>query len=182
MQRCDHIFSRPINNAIVYYQHQSSVAQTVGKPGKYWYTQMGAWEVQNSSTTINSTTTRDGVLVDQALRQVSTVWPNCWNSQDCDPPKVWFGPALYNDQDQAGSSNGVVASFDLFLEEQGNVSLSLAPFNALQAKPAAGGLNAQPPGTVTLCTNGTWVVGSKIGSEGLNLTVGAWHKVSVGRS
>ena len=150
------------------YGPQTFDTEVVGKPGKYWYTQMGAWEVHNKTT---AGAASDG----KVLRQVSTVWPNCWNSQDCDPPKAWFGPAMFNDQHV---DNGVVANFDVLLEESGNISLSLAPFNALQAKRPVG---SQPPGTVTLCTNGTWVVGSTSGT-GLNLTAGHWQHVAIGRS
>ena len=108
------------------------------------------------------------------LRQVSTIWPNCWNSQDCDPPKTWFGPAMFNDK----ADNGVMAEFNLLLEETGNISLSLAAFSTLQAKRPAN--ETQLPATVTLCTNGTWLLGSKVGS-GVNLTVGQWQRVAVGR-
>ena len=95
------------------------------------------------------------------LRQVATVWPNCWNSQDCDPPKVWFDPAMFND------GYGAAVSLDVLLgEADSNVTRSLAPFNSFDAAHTA----AAAAASITLCTNGTWVVGSARGT-GIGLRV-----------
>ena len=56
-------------------------------PGRFWYTQMGAFEVLPARASGAAS-----VAQDLALTQTATVWPNCWNSNDCDPPKVlWSG-------------------------------------------------------------------------------------------
>jgi len=132
--------------------------ETNDKPGKYWYTQMGAFEIQPSST-------GDG----NELRQMSTVWPNCWNSHDCDPPKVWFGPEQFNDK------NGMSVSMDILLKDSGNITFSLAPYNAQQAAQKAAA-------SVTLCTNGTWSVGTQTSDKGLSLPVGKYTRIQLVRS
>ena len=55
-------------------------------------------------------------------------------------------------------------------QDHGNISLALAPFGQRSAAT-----------TVTLCTNGSWVVGSASGA-GLDLQVGKWQKVQVSRA
>ena len=58
-------------------------------PGRLWYTQMGAWEVHEEHGRVAAVAT--AAAPGRELRQVATVWPNCWASQDCDPPKAWCG-------------------------------------------------------------------------------------------
>ena len=64
---------------------------------------MGAFEIQPLSLipiteeveTAETTSVQEGVSkadeTNYALTQTATVWPNCWNSNDCDPPKVCGG-------------------------------------------------------------------------------------------
>lgn len=51
-------------------------------PPKYWYTQMGAWEVRNDPYN-----TKHG----KVMRQMSPVWPACWG-YSCNGPTAFFGP------------------------------------------------------------------------------------------
>ena len=76
---------------------------------------------------------------------------------------------MWNDQ------HGVSVALDVRLEESGNISLALTQFDETPSS-AAAAMNA----SVTLCTNGTWVIGSTVGS-GLNLTVGSWQRVELSR-
>ena len=82
--------------------HQSFDDEQLNKPGKLWYAQMGAWEVQDvarprsvSSDWLDLATaaTIPGEELESGreLRQMATTWPNCWASQSCSPPKTWFG-------------------------------------------------------------------------------------------
>ena len=120
---------------------------------------MGAFEIHASE---------DGS--GKEMRQVSTNWPNCWNSADCDPPKVWFGPEQWNDD------FGLSATVNVKLADSGNITLSLAPYITYA------NLDALEAASVTLCTNGSWRVGSTSLRSGLNLTTGQWQQVQLTRS
>ena len=83
--------------------HQSFDDEQVDKPGNLWYTQMGAWEVQDVARSRPRSDSSDWPVATAAtipgeerasgreLRQMATTWPNCWASQSCSPPKTWFG-------------------------------------------------------------------------------------------
>ena len=198
--------------------------EVVSKPGRYFYTQMGAWEVQPAmlqqslknnakqsvdpafepyaDSNLGTTASLNGESAGSAahghvLRQMATVWPNCWNSQDCDPPKTWFGPAMFNDADAdtkhdatstaAAAGGGVNAadttpglkagasfSMDVLLQDDGNISFALAPFGA--------SASAMANASITLCTNGSWSVGSASGTDLAGFDAGKSVRVEVGRA
>ena len=49
-------------------------------PPKFWYDQMGAWEIASEAHGSNN----------QVMRQVSPVWPACWG-YSCTGPTTFFG-------------------------------------------------------------------------------------------
>ena len=65
---------------------QSFDVEAVHSPPKYWYDQMGAWEVAHAAR-------GHGISVDddnQVMRQVVPVWPACWG-YSCSGPTTYFG-------------------------------------------------------------------------------------------
>ena len=78
---------------------------------------MGAFEIQPLSLipiteeveTAETTSVQEGVSkadeTNYALTQTATVWPNCWNSNDCDPPKVCGGWYIVFSQVNRWNSN-----------------------------------------------------------------------------
>lgn len=72
------------------------------KPGRYWFDQMGAWEVQT------------GENKNRVMRQVATVWPQCWG-YSCSGPKTHFGPAALSHS---------TVSLDVKMEDEGEWTLN----------------------------------------------------------
>lgn len=84
---------------------QSFDDEDLAQPGKYWYDQMGAFQIADAS----------GGRSGRVLKQVSPVWPACWG-YSCDGPTTYFGPR------QALTGN--VVSIDANLSEEGGISIS----------------------------------------------------------
>jgi hypothetical protein len=64
---------------------QNFEEETVSKPPRLWYDQMGAFEVQKSPY-------NDAHVHGKVMRQVVPVWPQCWG-YSCTGPSTYFGPS-----------------------------------------------------------------------------------------
>jgi galactosylceramidase len=84
---------------------QSFDDESISAPPKYWYDQMGAWEIVKSNTSARG----------QVMRQVVPVWPACWG-YSCTGPTTYFGPSSFN------SSTRI--SFDLLLEDHAAITIA----------------------------------------------------------
>lgn len=122
--------------------HQSFDNETVSVAPAYWYDQMGAWEVQESSKGGLKCNPKaqppescpGGALCPDTgicpggrlMRQVSAVWPACWHSfagnasgEGCGPPLTFFGPSSFN------ASGGAAIEVDVKLEAEGAWTLEI---------------------------------------------------------
>ena len=81
---------------------------------------------------------------------------------------------MFNDS----PGGGATVSLDIALFDHGNITLSLAAFDENKGDSTLQLLRAA---SVTLCTNGTWRVGTAAHGVGLNVTVGRTQRVRVTR-
>jgi hypothetical protein len=79
--------------------------EKVSAPPAIWYDQMGAFEVQKSTTAGRG----------NVMRQVVPVWPACWG-YSCSGPTTYFGPSSF--------TSGTSISFDLNLEDHAKFSIA----------------------------------------------------------
>eukprot|EP00039_Didymoeca_costata_P031305 m.34107 g.34107 ORF g.34107 m.34107 type:complete len:723 (+) comp8671_c0_seq2:162-2330(+) len=80
--------------------------ETLYSPPKYWYDQMGAWEIHTAPAGGSG----------QVMRQMVPVWPACWG-YSCTGPTTYFGPSDY----LQGTLN---ISFAVYLEDDAKISLN----------------------------------------------------------
>ena len=126
--------------------------ESVGAPPRYWYTQMGAFEVQPSP---------DGDAArGHVMRQVSPVWPVEWQPS-LEGPTSFFGPSDFGADLQV--------SLDVRLEDHGSLSL------AFEGK----GKAASDFQTATVNTDGSWSLGLLHRGSGLDFAPNTWHTLTV---
>ena len=65
---------------------QTFDAEVLHSPPRYWYDQMGAWEVAAATRQGSA----QGQGHNQVMRQVTPVWPDCWD-YSCAGPTTFFG-------------------------------------------------------------------------------------------
>jgi len=73
-------------------------SSAISSPPKYFYDQMGAWEIQKSTTPSRG----------NVMRQVVPIWPVCWG-YSCSGPATYFGDESFN---------AVTISMDVFMEDK----------------------------------------------------------------
>lgn len=87
---------------------QSFDDERIGVPARFWYDQMGAWEIQDSP--YGDVATRGKVM-----RQVVPVFPQCWGYL-CESPSTSLGPSSFK--------GNITVSLDVRLEGHGAISLN----------------------------------------------------------
>jgi len=86
----------PSSFPIPYFDNFES--STLYRPAKYFYDQMGAWEIDQSTTKSKG----------KVMRQVVPIWPVCWG-YSCSGPTTYFGD---------NSFKAVTISMDLLFEDE----------------------------------------------------------------
>lgn len=126
--------------------------ESVPSPAKFWYDQMGAWEIAAEEHGSNN----------QVMRQVSTVWPACWG-YSCTGPTSYFGAQEFN------ASGNLTAWIDVKLERD-DAAFTLSVENG--GKTIHGvTLDSRNGGSFTIVPDG---------SKGkANFNVGQWHTVEL---
>jgi hypothetical protein len=172
---------------------------TEHSPPKYWYDEMGSWEVQKGEVPWLNHAFDNGAIgigidgvhnsdesVHGNARGVSNTVNNTVNNTDlpllmrhmvpvwpaCWDPSNCIGPSTYFGPEtmDVPDATGLTIQLDVKLEDHGNITL----------KPQCGwGPGDDCNFIVTLSTDGKWVVGDKTGTEGLDFPVGQWRRMAL---